>query len=134
MYLEKAGFLYDTTYGYNDISGFRNGFCYPFRPFDISHDRELNLLEIPMNLMDGSILPGNPSFSAMWERAQKLIDITEKHHGLLTINWHSNTFNCPFKRDMERIFYAILRECHKRRAWMTNGEGIYQWVTQTREE
>ncbi len=33
--LEKAGFKYDTTFGYADAVGFRNGMCHPFKPFNL---------------------------------------------------------------------------------------------------
>ena len=33
-HLKAAGFRYDTTLGYNDVPGFRNGMCHPFRPFN----------------------------------------------------------------------------------------------------
>ena len=35
-YLADAGFEYDTTLGYSNALGYRNGMCHPFRPYDRS--------------------------------------------------------------------------------------------------
>jgi hypothetical protein len=47
--------MYDTTFGYNDLVGFRNGMCYPFRPYNLNTASEVNILEIPLALMDGTL-------------------------------------------------------------------------------
>ena len=54
-YLSKAGFQYDTTLGYADCAGFRNGMCHPFRPFNLNTNHEIDILEIPLTVMDGSL-------------------------------------------------------------------------------
>ena len=33
--LQSAGFHYDSTLGYADCIGFRNGMCHPFKPYNI---------------------------------------------------------------------------------------------------
>lgn len=53
---EQIGMGYDSTVGYADHEGFRCGTCYSFRPFDIAQDRPLDLLEIPLVVMDGTLL------------------------------------------------------------------------------
>ncbi|MCD5401167.1 polysaccharide deacetylase family protein, partial [candidate division NPL-UPA2 bacterium] len=45
--LSKVGFKYDTTFGYADCVGFRNGMCHPFKPFNLNTNKEINILEIP---------------------------------------------------------------------------------------
>ena len=35
-HLHNAGIKYDTTLGYTDCVGFRNGMCHPFKPFNLN--------------------------------------------------------------------------------------------------
>ena len=122
--LEKAGFEYDTTLGYPDIVGFRNGMCHPFRPYNLRTDMEVNILEIPMIIMDGTLFGLVRSYVEAWEMAKRLIDIVADCQGVLTLNWHTNSFNCPFKGSWSRLYEKILVYCHEEGAWMTTGEKI----------
>ena len=54
--LSKAGFKYDTTFGYADCAGFRNGVCHPFRPYNINTGKQIDILEIPLIIMDRTLL------------------------------------------------------------------------------
>jgi hypothetical protein len=53
--LEKCRFAFDSSLGYADWNGFRAGTCYPFKPFDVKQNRELDLREYPLMCMDGSL-------------------------------------------------------------------------------
>jgi hypothetical protein len=49
---ESAGLSYDSSVGFAESIGFRSGTCVPFRPWSHGEDRALNLLEIPLLVMD----------------------------------------------------------------------------------
>src|SRR6185503_2222031 len=49
----QAGFVYDSTLGYNELPGFRAGVAAPFTPWDAERGRPHELLELPLTLMDG---------------------------------------------------------------------------------
>ena len=51
-YLHEAGFLYDVTFGYADCVGSRNGLCHPFKPFNLKTGKSIEILEIPLGIMD----------------------------------------------------------------------------------
>jgi len=53
---ENAGLSYDSSVGYADHIGFRAGTCIPFRPWSVAEDRALSLLEIPLLVMDGTLV------------------------------------------------------------------------------
>jgi hypothetical protein len=53
--VERAGLFYDSTMGFADTVGFRNGVAFPFPPYDFAHERAHNFLEIPLVLMDGGL-------------------------------------------------------------------------------
>jgi peptidoglycan/xylan/chitin deacetylase (PgdA/CDA1 family) len=125
--LAEAGFKYDTTFGYNDMVGFRNGMCHPFKPFDLSRDREINILEIPLTIGDGTLFYYIKDLSEAWTIVKKLIDTVEKYNGVITLLWHSNIFNCAFRDRWVRLYEKILKYCHEKNAWMTSGEEIWRW-------
>jgi peptidoglycan/xylan/chitin deacetylase (PgdA/CDA1 family) len=125
--LSNAGFKYDTTFGYEDMIGFRNGMCHPFRPYNLSENREIDILEIPLVIMDGSLFEITNTLEEAWKHAKYLIDIVEKYNGVITILWHNNVFSCPFRHTWKIIYEKILKYCHEKDAWMTHGKDICEW-------
>jgi peptidoglycan/xylan/chitin deacetylase (PgdA/CDA1 family) len=123
--LARAGFKYDTTLGYPDNVGFRNGMCHPFRPYNLHTETEVNIMEIPLTIMDGTLFDSVGSYDEAWEVAKSLIDTVASCHGVLTLNWHTNNFNCPFRDSWYRLYEQILAYCHEKDAWMTSGEKIW---------
>src|SRR5664279_2811110 len=82
-FLEDAGFSYDSTFGYSNSVGFRNGMCHPFRPYNLKEGRKINILEIPLVIMDDALFATSKSFEEAWEYTKKLIDITAKLNGVI---------------------------------------------------
>jgi peptidoglycan/xylan/chitin deacetylase (PgdA/CDA1 family) len=120
--LNKAGFQYDTTLGFADCAGFRNGMCHPFRPFNLKTNHEIEILEIPLIVMDGTLdqtymrLDGKRK----WKFAKMLIDRIAACHGVFTLLWH----NTNMEEENLELYEKILAYCNKRRAWMTSGYNI----------
>ncbi len=89
---EAAGLAYDSTLGYADHEGFRCGTCQPFHPFDIEQDRQLDLLEIPLLVMD-STLKNYRKLSPQQARNQ-ILAIAKRCrqvNGLFTLLWHNTS-------------------------------------------
>lgn len=128
--LEKAGFKYDSTLGYPDAVGFRNGMCHPFQPVDLNNkDQILDILEIPLVIMDGTLFDSVKSYAEAWSMTKEVIDTVESCQGVLTINWHSNNFSCSFRESWIRLYESILKYCQIKNAWMVSGEEIQRWWT-----
>jgi peptidoglycan/xylan/chitin deacetylase (PgdA/CDA1 family) len=125
--LIEAGFTYDSTFGYADRMGFRNGTCYPFNPYDVQEKKELDILEIQMNSMDTTLFDTSRNYQDAWMRMKHLIDTVMGYNGVITINWHSTAFNCPFMAQREQMYKDILEYCYQKNAWMTNGSDLVQW-------
>ncbi len=123
--LSDLGFKYDTTYGFPDMPGFRNGMCHPFKPYDLNLGKEIDIMEIPLIIMDGSLF-GLPIDEA-WTIVQNLIDITEKNKGVITILWHSNNFDKIFNGNKLKFYEKILSYLKNKNAWMTSGADIYDY-------
>jgi peptidoglycan/xylan/chitin deacetylase (PgdA/CDA1 family) len=49
------GFMVDSTLGFAEEEGFRNGSCHPFMPWDSEARRVLPVWELPLAVMDGTL-------------------------------------------------------------------------------
>jgi peptidoglycan/xylan/chitin deacetylase (PgdA/CDA1 family) len=123
-YLHEAGFLYDTTFGYADHIGFRNGMCHPYKPFNLKKGKSIEILEIPLIIMDRTLQRNmNLDTGRAWDLSKKIIESVEKYNGVLTLLWHNNDFS----GDQRKLYEKILKYCVEKNAWMTNGEHISAW-------
>jgi peptidoglycan/xylan/chitin deacetylase (PgdA/CDA1 family) len=110
-HLSQLGFVYDTTFGYPDQPGYRNGLCYPFRPFDLNTNSFIDLLELPLITMDVTFwkymgLDMDSAFTLF----KKLAADVKKVNGVLTILWHNNCLSGAEGSLYKRIFDHIVRD------------------------
>lgn len=124
--LSKVGFKYDTTFGYADCVGFRNGMCHPFRPFNLNTNKEVDILEIPLTIMDVTLFDRymKLDFKNAWKITERLITTVEKYNGVITILWHNESF---MDNNLSRFYEKILKYCYEKKAWMTSGEEIWKF-------
>lgn len=97
-YWEKARLKYDSTLGYADHAGFRCGTCHPFKPFDIEQDKEIDILEIPLIVMDATLI-GYQNLTPN-EGLKHIIALAEKSkkvEGIFTMLWHNGTIYNEFQ-------------------------------------
>lgn len=135
--LSKVGFDYDTTFGYHDRIGFRNGICHPFKPFNILTNKQIDIIEIPLGISDVALFSYmRKNASESWTLIKKLIDSTEKLNGVLTILWHNWTFCYPasfaglFGKEWTRLYEKILEYSNERNAWLTSGEKLSKFFSE----
>lgn len=123
--LSKSGFKYDTTFGYADCVGFRNGMCHPFKPFNLNTNRSIDILEIPLTIMDTTLYNYMKlDIKSAWDITRLLIDTVEKNNGVITILWH-NTYMIG---ENLKFYENILKYCYEKGAWMTSGNEIEKKV------
>ena len=94
--LARIGFTYDSSLGFPDAPGFRAGIAHPFRPWDALRERPLDLVEIPLALMDATL--GEERYlglsaSKAEGRALGLLDWAAEHGGGFAILWHNEWFD-----------------------------------------
>jgi peptidoglycan/xylan/chitin deacetylase (PgdA/CDA1 family) len=84
----KAGFLYDSTLGFNDNIGFRFGTSFPWR-MSINNS---NIIEIPLIAQDGALLSTVKGLrldeDTAFEYLKMIINEIEKVGGVATFVWH----------------------------------------------
>jgi peptidoglycan/xylan/chitin deacetylase (PgdA/CDA1 family) len=113
--LEAGGFLYDSTFGFSDVIGFRNGMCHPFNPYDFESGKSLNIVEFPFAVMDRTLeryMKLEPKDA--WEKIKLVIDASERYGGVITIIWH----NLFMWGEWGRLYEKILNYGLERGAWM----------------
>jgi len=99
---EQAGLTSDSSMGFADHEGFRCGTCWPYTPFDIEQDRELDLLEVPLTVMDGTLHTYRKMTPA--EGKRKILEIARRCAevgGTFTLLWHNSSFHfewAPWKQ------------------------------------
>ncbi len=92
--LERAGFRYDSSLGWADALGFRNGTARPFHPYDFRERRALRLVEIPLVVMDRTVekhLELEPG--AAWSALVRVLEAVRSAGGCAAVLWHPEFFD-----------------------------------------
>jgi hypothetical protein len=126
--LEKAGFSYDSTAGYNDTIGYRAGTVQVFKHPSVDH-----LLELPLHIMDTALL--YPSYMNLSDKQTMaamlpLIENAIRFGGVLTINWHDRSLG-P-ERLWDDVYANLLRDLRHRTPWFATATEIVSWFRKRR--
>jgi hypothetical protein len=127
--LENAGFAYDSTAGYNDTVGYRNGTTQVFRPLGARM-----FLELPMHIQDGALFfPGRLDLSETQaqQRCQTLIDHASKLGGVLTLLWHDRSHG-P-ERFWGDFYLRLLEQLKSLKVWFGSAGQVVGWFRKRRE-
>ena len=121
--LERAGFDYDSTWGYNDTVGFKAGTLQAFRPPGTA-----SLLELPLSIMDSAMFyPDHLGLSREQaaERCADLVRQARRCGGALVINWHDRSL-AP-ERQWGRAYASLLDNVEEAGGWFTTAGDAVQW-------
>jgi len=108
--VENAGLMYDTTLGYSKQVGFRAGICHPYKPFDLFDNKVFNFWEVPLMIMDVSLL----SYKEPFKVIDSIIKEVKKHHGVCVMLWHNSSlcelYSPLLAKLYEKVMQKLLRE------------------------
>ena len=91
IHWETTGLAYDSSVGYPERVGFRAGTCVPYRPWLFPLNRAADLLEIPLLVMDGTLLVHMKlSDEESVRRVQDIVNRCRTIGGVFTMVWHNN--------------------------------------------
>lgn len=108
---EQNKMNWDSTMSYADHEGFRCGVCYPFPVFDILERKELNLIERPLIIMDGSLVSYQDlTPEDAYNKVNKLLREVKKYNGEFIFLWHNSAFNTLQWLPFQNIYKRILDE------------------------
>jgi len=88
-----AGFTYDSSLAFAEELGFSSGIARPFRLYDREQDRPQDMIEIPLALMDTSLLSsrylGLDCYSGR-QRARLILETVRRWNGAAALLWHND--------------------------------------------
>ena len=127
--LEKAGFDYDSTIGYNEMIGYRAGTSQVFKHPDVDH-----LLELPLHIMDTALF--YPSYMNLSDEQAgaamlPLIENAVRFGGVVTINWHDRSLG-P-ERLWGDVYVTLLNNLRGRKPWFATATQTVSWFRNRRE-
>jgi hypothetical protein len=127
--IEKAGFLYDSTLGYNDCVGYWAGTTQVFWLPGTT-----NLLELPLHIQDTALfypkrmgLDENQAFGL----CKKLIKNALIYGGVLVINWHQRSL-AP-ERLWGDFYIRLLNNLKEHHVWFATAGEVIRWFQKRRE-
>ncbi|HEX4373848.1 MAG TPA: polysaccharide deacetylase family protein [Puia sp.] len=122
--LAEAGFLYDTTFGYADCAGFRNGMCYPFFPYDTEKNKFIEIVELPLMMMDATLI----YYMRLDEQGsmnlcKKMVEEVAECNGVFTLLWHNNFLG----GETGKLYRKILELLSAYDPWFATSAEIVEW-------
>jgi peptidoglycan/xylan/chitin deacetylase (PgdA/CDA1 family) len=124
----RAGFVYDSTLGYNERIGFRAGIAAPFRPWNPEARRPHDLWEIPLTAMDGALFRvAKLEVAAALDQVRKQLDVVAEVGGLAVLLWHPNAADRVRFPGWWDCYIGVLEELSRRPAWVATTGEIHAW-------
>ncbi len=125
--LATAGVRVDSSVGYSDVAGFRAGTSLPFRPYDLAREAPIDLLEIPLGVMDVALIePGqrDADLAPLWG---EILDRQATMGGLLVVLWHPRMFDAETHPAGRAPFEALVREGRARGLPFVTARDVARW-------
>ena len=125
--LEQAGFTYDTTMAFAEHEGFRCGCSFPFRPYSLAEERPLELVELPLAVMDGTLQ--EPHYrdlkAAEAEKAAAAVLARAlRSGGAVSLLWHNNRFDKRISRGYDKVYWRLLDQALAHGAWCSSAADV----------
>lgn len=93
---ESCGLRYDSSVGFADQFGFRAGTSFPYRPWCWEQNRELDLIEIPLVLMDCTpVKYMRLTLEEGVDRIHALVRTVAQTGGVFSLLWHNTPLMDP---------------------------------------
>ena len=131
-FVEQAGFAYDTSLAFAEHEGFRCGASFPFRPYDLKGERPRDLVELPLAIMDTSLL--EPQYrhleAAAAERAcREILDRVRAGGGGIALLWHNNRFDRRSARGYDDVYWRLVEQAAAEGAFVGSaGNVVGRWL------
>lgn len=127
--LENGGFLYDATFGYNEIPGFRAGTLQPYHPLNSQR-----LWELPLHIQDGALMGEehlNLNREDAFQTAEPILGWAKRLGGTVSLLWHNQSFTAP--RFWGEVYERLIQRAKKDGAWIAIPRDVLVWFTQRRK-
>jgi hypothetical protein len=98
----------DTSLGFSEDFGFRNSYGLPFMPFNLKEKRVYDLIEVPMNVMDGNFFYQGKTVAQAEKELIEWLD-TNKQDTVITLNFHNNFFDDMLYAGYDQLYQTLLQ-------------------------
>jgi hypothetical protein len=122
--LQDAGLSYDATIGYEADFGFRSGLAFPYHPVDLNTGEVLDILELPLAVMDGGVFARFGDPQEILEHLESLINEVADLKGMLSLLWHQRVLDNLDYPGWGWVYRELLRLCARRGAVFMTGNDI----------
>lgn len=107
---QQNSFQYDSTLGFAAHEGFRNSYCYPFKLYDFEADKMINMWEIPLMVMDGTLFSYQQySVEKAFSACESLMEEVQKFGGVFTLLWHNSFFDEDTYPGVTKFYETLLQ-------------------------
>jgi hypothetical protein len=127
--LDSAGYLYDSTFGYNETIGYRAGTLQVYRPLSAK-----KLYQLPLHIQDGALFyPQRLGLSEKEaeRRCARMIEEASFFGGVLTLLWHDRSHGPErFWGDFYRDLVGRLKTMP---VWFASASAVVHWFEKRRK-
>jgi hypothetical protein len=131
--VSAAGFSYDSTLGFAEAPGFAAGIARPFRAYDRTRNRPLDLVEIPLAVMDTTLRSPRYRGLKVDEGRQCAIEVLEtvrRWGGGAALLWHNDNLPPNSPAGYAGLYEELLGWAHAAGGRVcTLAEIADQWAT-----
>jgi hypothetical protein len=123
--IEEADLLFDSSLGFSDTVGFRNGASFAFPPYDFKRERAHTFLEIPLAIMDGSLIEiSRATGQSPLSIAETVLKESRKlGWGGISILWHNPLEALSVPDDVNQVFWKLAEERRSfREEWISTDQ------------
>ncbi|MDX2196179.1 MAG: hypothetical protein NW207_07160 [Cytophagales bacterium] len=110
--LQHTSIKYDSTLGFNDMPGFRNGTSYPYLLFDFQTLTHTKVIEIPLIVMDATLFYAHylayKDAQSAFEYILPIAEQIKKTGGVLNVNFHNHLFYNGVFTQWQKLLQMII--------------------------
>ncbi|MBT4482411.1 MAG: hypothetical protein HOC71_01885, partial [Candidatus Latescibacteria bacterium] len=128
----EAGLMYDTTLGFSDRAGFRNGMATPFFPFPVDHPAG-GMVEIPLIFMDTVFTHSQDTEDQVKRQITESYLYAKAARGLFSVNIHPRNMNADEIPALDNFYHSLLSRFRSDQAHSMTGSELAHWW-KTREK
>jgi len=105
--VEEAELRFDSSVGFVDQVGFRNGASFAFPPYNFKEERAYEFLEIPLAIMDGSLVEESrvTSETPQFLADRVLAESRKRGWGGISILWHNPIEALAVPDEINELFW-----------------------------
>jgi len=116
----ELGFKYDSTLGFAQRPGFRCGYAFPFKIYDVDGETELGLWEIPLVFMDAVYQygRGGKEIDEIFDEVLKIVDVVKGFGGVAVVLFHNSVYDEFDFKGWDRVYEGLVKFALERGAFV----------------